>query len=225
MQSSQISKTYEEMSLAIDREANRIWIVNVGDLKPYEMDTEFFITYGWNASIWNPDNVASFVSSWAQREFDLSANDTATVASLIADITEFNARRKPELLNSTVYSLVNYREADQVLIDCQALNKTAVGLYNSLSSDKQGAFFQLVLHPIQATATLAMMWIYAGMNNLRASQARLSANNYGTLVEELFEADYALETEYHTILDGKWDHMMDQTHVMYYYWQQPMANT
>lgn len=57
------------------------------------------------------------------------------------------------------------------------------------------------------------------MNNLRASQARLSTNNYANLVEDLFEEDYKLETEYHSLLDGKWDHMMDQTHVMYYYWQ------
>lgn len=223
--STQISKVYEQMSLAIARQADRIWIVNVGDLKPYEMDIEFFITYGWNASVWNKDNVASFVNSWAEREFDLSARDAATVAEVIANVTRFNARRKPELLNSTVYSLVNYREAEGVLAELQTMNATASRLYNSISSDKKAAFFQLVLHPVQATATLATMWIAAGINNLRASQARLSANDFKTQVEELFEADFALEQEYHSILNGKWDHMMDQTHVGYAYWQQPMHNS
>lgn len=103
------------MSLAVDRNASAIWVVNVGDLKPYEMDTEFFIAYGWNASIWNPDNVESFVTSWAQREFDLSASDAQVVTSIIANVTRFNARRKPELLNGTTYSLTNYRES--VLLD------------------------------------------------------------------------------------------------------------
>ncbi|EKM52378.1 glycoside hydrolase family 115 protein [Phanerochaete carnosa HHB-10118-sp] len=223
--SSQLSKTYEEMSLTVDREATRIWIVNVGDLKPYEMDIEFFLTLGWNASIWNPNNVASFVNSWAEREFGMSTEDAATVASILANVTRFNARRKPELLNSTVYSLVNYREAEQMLADWQNLNTTAVRLYNSVSSNKQPAFFQLVLHPVQASATLGTMWIFAGINNLRASQARVSANEYKTKVEELFETDFALEEEYHSILDGKWSHMMDQTHVVYAYWQQPMHNT
>lgn len=86
------------------------------------------------------------------------------------------------------------------------------------------------------------MWIATGINNLRAEQARLSANEYDDQVTKLFEQDYDLEHEYHTILNGtshllmiqsrpedlltgKWDHMMDQTHVGYYYWQQPMANT
>lgn len=92
-------------------------------------------------------------------------------------------------------------------------------IYNKLSADYRPAFFELVHHPVQASATLGKMWIYAGMNNLRASQARLSTNDYAVLVEDLFEEDYKLETQYHSLLDGKWDHMMDQTHVMYYYWQ------
>ena len=82
------------------------------------------------------------------------------------------------------------------------LNQTALKLYNSISQDKQGAFFQLVLHPVQASATVSKMWIYAGVNNMRVSQARISANDFVTEVESLFEQDYALEHEYHTILDG-----------------------
>lgn len=66
----------------------------------------------------------------------------------------------------------------------------------------QPAFFQLVQHPVLASSNLAHMLISAGINNLRASQARLSANDYADTVEQLFETDYDLEVEYHTILDG-----------------------
>jgi hypothetical protein len=52
LQSSQTSKIFEQMSTAVERNATRIWILNVGDLKPYEMDSEFFLTYGWNSSRW-----------------------------------------------------------------------------------------------------------------------------------------------------------------------------
>ncbi|THH28766.1 hypothetical protein EUX98_g5425 [Antrodiella citrinella] len=223
--STQISKTYEQMSIAIDRNADRIWILNVGDLKPYEMDTEFFITYGWNASLWNPNNLDSFVTSWAQREFDVNQDTANDISEILANLTRFNARRKPELLNSTSYSLWNYREADIASEAWETLSNASTKIYNTMSSAMQPAFFQLVQHPVQASVTLANMWIAAGINNLRASQARLSTNNYADQVEQLFEQDFDLETEYHSILDGKWDHMMDQTHVMYYYWQQPMTNT
>lgn len=98
------------MSAAVARDATNIWIVNVGDLKPYEMHSEFFLTYGYDASKWNPTNLNTFVTSWAQREFDLSASDAAEVASIVHNVTRHNARRKPELWNSTTYSLTNYRE-------------------------------------------------------------------------------------------------------------------
>ncbi|OCH92535.1 hypothetical protein OBBRIDRAFT_726547 [Obba rivulosa] len=221
----QISKTFEQMSTAVARNATEIWIVNVGDLKPYEMGIEFFITYGWNSSIWDMNNLDSFVSSWAQREFDLSTEDSDEVASIIANVSRFNARRKPEMLNGTTYSLINYREADNMLADWQAVNASATRIFNKLPSSMHAAFFQLVYHPVQASATIGTMWIYAGINNLRVSQARLSANGYAEMVRDLFEQDYELELEYHSLLNEHRDHMMDQTHIMYYYWQQPMANT
>jgi hypothetical protein len=98
------------MSLAVDRNATRIWILNVGDMKPYEMSTEFFLSLGRNSTIWNRNNLDSFITSWAKREFDLSTADNLEIANLILNVTRFNNRRKPELLNATTYSLVNYRE-------------------------------------------------------------------------------------------------------------------
>ena len=98
------------MSIAISRQADRLWILNVGDLKPYEREIEFFINYGWNATRWSPDNLSNFVTQWAQREFGLPLSMAGTVTQIVANLTRFNSRRKPELLNSTTYSLINYRE-------------------------------------------------------------------------------------------------------------------
>lgn len=98
------------MQLAVARDAVTIWILNVGDMKPYEMHIEFFISLGWNASNWNPNNLNTFVSSWAKREFDLSSQDSAEVANIVANLTRWNSRRKPESWNATTFSLTNYRE-------------------------------------------------------------------------------------------------------------------
>ena len=98
------------MSTAVARDAKTIWILNVGDLKPYEMHTEFFLTYGYDSSKWGPSNLNTFVTSWAKREFDFSDSEAEEVASIIHNVTRHNTRRKPELWNSTTYSLTNYRE-------------------------------------------------------------------------------------------------------------------
>lgn len=212
------------MSLAVDREATQIWIVNVGDLKPLEMPIEFFVSYGWNATRWNLNNLDDWVRIWAQREFDLGAEDADDVVGVVGNMTRYLARRKPELLNSTIFSLVNYREcvpfpryltlphrvadrahdrADNILADWAAVNETSSRIYEALPAKTQPAFFQLVHHPVQAGFTLTKMWVAAGVNNMRATQARLSANGYADMVEELFDEDYNLELQYHTLLDGK----------------------
>ncbi|KAF8656146.1 hypothetical protein AX16_002748 [Volvariella volvacea WC 439] len=223
--STQIAKVYEQMSIAVDRDATRVWIVNVGDLKPYERETEFFITYGWNATRWNADNLSDFVTEWAQREFDLSVNDAKVVTDIVANLTRFNARRKPELLSTSTYSLIYYREADSVLEGWDTLEGASTRIYNALSDSMKPAYYQLVHHAVIASANLGRIYIYASQNNMRASQARLSTNALADKVQELFDLDYDMETAYHSLLDGKWNHMMDQTHIGYYYWQQPMVNT
>lgn len=90
-----------------------------------------------------------------------------------------------------------------MLAELKSSSDSSTRLYNALSSDKKPAFFQLVHHPIQASYTLANMWISSGINNLRASQARISANNFADEVEDLFEQDFDLETQYHQLLNGR----------------------
>ena len=82
IQSSQISKIYEQMSLAVEYEATRVWMLNVGDLKPYERSTEFFLTLGWNASRWTPDNLGTFVTSWAKRDFQVEDAEAENATSM-----------------------------------------------------------------------------------------------------------------------------------------------
>jgi hypothetical protein len=206
IQSSQIPKIHEQMSLAVDRNATRIWILNVGDLKPYERDTEFLLTMGYNSSLFTPDNLDSaYVSKWASREFNLSPTKTQQVVEMIANMTRWNSRRKPELWNSTTFSLWNYREAETVVSQWQALANMGQQMQNSLPEDAQAAFFQLVNHPIQASGNAAQMYYFAGLSNLRASQARLSANTFADQTIQLFEHDFDFETQYHTMLNGKWD--------------------
>jgi hypothetical protein len=179
--------------------------VNVGDMKPYEMHTEFFLMLGYDASKMSPDSLAQYRTAWAQREFSLPLPKAQAVADVLGTVGRMNMNRKPELLNGTTYSLTNYREAERVVAALTNMTAITTPIYGALPAAMKPAFFQLVQHPVQATATIINMWIAAGTNNLRASQARLSANSFGAAVENLFEQDYDLEHDYHTMLDGKWD--------------------
>lgn len=84
------------------------------------MSIEFFMSLAWNSSAWNLDNIDTFVSSWAAREFDLGPEDADEVARISANMTMALARIKPELINSTTFSLINYRECVHLLCACIA---------------------------------------------------------------------------------------------------------
>lgn len=98
------------MSIAYERNATRVWIVNVGDLKPMEKEIEFFINMGWNATTWTSDTIGDYVFEWAQREFEFDDTNAALAVGVVGNLTRFSARRKHELVEPDTWSLYNYRE-------------------------------------------------------------------------------------------------------------------
>ena len=130
----------------------------------------------------------------------------------------YAGRRKYELLDTETYSLINYDEAETVLRQWADLRRRAQSIYDQLRPEAQPAFFQLVLHPCKAAHIVHDIYITVAKNNLYAAQRRTSANALANEALRLFSEDHMLTREYHSILDGKWNHMMDQTHLGYSYW-------
>jgi hypothetical protein len=120
---------------------------------------------------------------------------------------------------------VNYREAETVVADYDALAGKAQALYEQLPKEARDAFFQLVLYPVKACATLNDLYVTVGRNRLHAVQGRTSTNDLAERARALFREDAALSREYNeTLAGGKWRHMMDQTRIGYTYWNQPVRN-
>ncbi|HTV41601.1 MAG TPA: glycosyl hydrolase 115 family protein [Candidatus Sulfotelmatobacter sp.] len=219
----QNSKTWEQMELACQYGADRIWIVNVGHLQHVTFPTEFFLTLAWDPKKWTADDVSTFAKLWASREFGQAF--APQIANVMSRYTKYSARRKPELLSPNTYSLLNYNEADRVLADWTRLAADATNICQKLPANERDAFFETVLYPVQASEIVNELYIDAAKNRLFAAQGRASANDYAARVDKLFQADAELSADYnHTLANGKWDHMMDQTHIGYTRWQQPPTN-
>ena len=218
-----IPKVWEQMNLALQYGADRIWIVNVGDLKPMEFPIEFFLSLAWNPSRWPKEKIGEFTEMWAAREF--GPEHAAEIAGILSKYAKYNGRRKPELLEPGTYSLVNYREADSVIEDFAAITQQAEELYASLPAEQKDSFYELILHPTKASQVVNQIYITSAKNQLYASQGRARANTLADEVQSLFKKDAELSDFYnHTLAHGKWDHMMDQTHIGYTYWQEPPVN-
>ena len=218
-----LPKIWEQMNLAYHHDAVRIWIVNVGDLKPMEIPMEFFLTFAWDPERWTQNDLDRYLRFWATREF--GPEHAADIADLVAKYTKYNGRCKPELLEPGTFSLANYSEADRIVAEWQELRQRAERMSALLPAEMRDAFFELVLHPIKACGIVNELYIAVAKNRLFASQGRASANDDAAKARDLFQADAKL-TEYfhHTLAGGKWDQMMSQTHIGYTGWQQPPVN-
>ena len=219
----QIERTWEQMNLAYQYGVDKIWIVNVGDIKPMEFPTEFFLDMAWNPEKWNAGNLEQYYTQWAKENFD--DQYTSEIAEIIKLYTKYNSRRKPELLNEKTYSITNYNEAETVLADYKKLVDKANSINEKIKPEYKEAYYQLVLFPVLASANLNELYVATAKNKLYAGQGRASANFYAKQVKELFEKDSLLTNYYHTKLaNGKWNHMMAQTHIGYTSWQEPKNN-
>jgi hypothetical protein len=223
LNTNQISRVWEQMHLAYRYGANRIWIVNVGDIKPMEFPIEFFLDYAWNPEQWPAERLPEYTRLWAEQQF--GPEHAKDIADILAQYTKFNSRRKPELLAPDTYSLFNYREAETVVAEYKELEERARRINAALPAEYRDAFYQLVLHPIEACANLNELYVTVGKNRLYAQQGRAAANALAQKAKELFDRDTAITHYYNNVMaNGKWAHMMDQTHIGYTYWQQPEKN-
>jgi hypothetical protein len=219
-----IAKIWEQMSLAKQYGADRIWIVNVGHFKAYALPTEYFLDLAWNTGRWTNANVHEYHRLWAEREF--GSAHASEIADIVAQTTRYNGRRKPELLEAGTYSLVNHREWERVVEDFDRLAAGAEALYAKMPAHKRDAFYQLVLFPAKASAGVNRLYYAAARNALYASQARASTNDMAQLARDLFKADADLMAHFNTVFaGGKWNHFQDQAHIGYTTWRDPPQNT
>ena len=217
---STINKTWEQMHLSYEYGIDRIWIVNVGDLKPLEYPISFFLDYAWNPKQWNQNNLQQYNEQWCEQQFGQPYSKE--IANIISKYSKFNARRKPELITPETYSQVNYHEAENIVNEYRAIEKSADEIYSKLTAEQKDAFYQLVLYPVKASANLNDIYATVGKNKLYASQGRILTNELADKAKQLYVTDSLLSYYYNnTLANGKWHNMMNQIHMGYTYWQDP----
>ncbi|RDL33349.1 Uncharacterized protein BP5553_08788 [Venustampulla echinocandica] len=229
----QLEKTLEQMKLAHARQADRIWIVNVGDLKPLEIPINHFLDLAYDTPKWGYDSVPTWIKLWATREF--GGEHAETITSVLDRYGMYAARRKYELLDTVTYSVVNYDEGDAILAQWDELAYDAQHVYNKLDDGAKPSFYEMILQPVLGGQVVNQIYVGAAKNRLYALQRRNKANAVIEDVLDYFKMDHLLTKRYHDLLDGKWNHMLDQTHLGYDlswkgalfegYWQQPMRNS
>lgn len=213
-------RVWEQMHLAYEYNVKKIWIVNVGDIKPMEMPISFFLEYAWKPSAWKENNINQYYTRWNQQQFGKQ------LAERIGNISQRYAQlitiRKPELIDEHSFSPHHYNELNNIKQQWDELLQDANNI--SIPAENKDAYYQLILHPIKAMANLINMYAADAYNNIAAGNYQSNTNMLADRVKQYFINDSLISLEYHTVNHGKWNHMMSQTHIGYTYWQQPLYN-
>ncbi len=224
LNTNQIARIWEQMHFSYEHGVDRIWIVNVGDIKPMEYPIHFFLDYAWDPDRWKAEDLPEYARLWAKQQF--GETYAARIAGFLNRYTMYNSRKKPEMLSPETYSLNNYREAERIVDEYNSLAKEAKEIQRLLPAEMNDAYYQLVMHPIEACANLNNLYVTVAKNRLYRDQLRVTLNDYADAAEQLYRKDAEITYYYnHVMSGGKWNHMMDQTHIGYTNWQQPDSNS
>ena len=205
-----VPKLREQLHLAYESGIDRIWIINVGDLKPKEMPISFIMDYAWDPKI-EPGDEYGWLKEWTKSVLGgVSKEDANECADIIARYSKYNLWRKPEV---QVPGLFNYPEMLRLNDLWQSLVLRCEALKERIPASAQDAFYQLVYYPAIASAGVAMMYNAATMGD-------------SITVCDLMEKDQRLTDYYNKELaGGKWDGIMLDNHIGYSKWSIPEKNT
>lgn len=211
-----IQNMWEQLTLAYEYGIDRLWILNVGDLKPMEYPISLYFDMAWNPKRYNESNLTDHAVSFCQELFgECYAKEAARILNLYS---KYNGRITPEMLDRNTYNLETGEWA-KVAADYMQLETEALRLYTQLPEDCHDAFREVILFPVQAMANLYQMYYAQAMNHKLYKQHDPDCNLWADRVVQAFQRDSVLCDEYnHKIANGKWNGMMTQKHIGYTNW-------
>ncbi|MBN1996310.1 glycosyl hydrolase 115 family protein [candidate division KSB1 bacterium] len=213
---------YGEMSKAYRTGADRLWVVNVGDIKGCEYSTNLFLDMAWNIEQYNYETVHKHPAQWYARMFGSRyLDDFQEIWDTFYHLAfirkpeymgwgfEWNSRQAgTEVLVDTDFSFFYYREAEKRLKSYEQLVDKTTQILAEIDRDLKPSFFQLVYYPVKAAALMNKKMLTAQKNRLYAEQGRAKTKTLADSTKLYFDRLQELTDHYNSMLDGKWNGMM-----------------
>ncbi|ADY54265.1 hypothetical protein Pedsa_3736 [Pseudopedobacter saltans DSM 12145] len=194
-----------ELYKAYQYGAKDLWVINVGDIKPAELETQFAMDLAWDIDKWKPQQALQYVKHWATETFGVQyANEITAIKNKYYELA---ASGKPEHIPFIQFTEV---EKNSRLAEYQKLTDKAKQLQAKIPVDLQDAYYQLIYYPVVGSKLMNEKHFYAQQSLLFAEQGNPEALKYATKAKEAFEQIKSETEKYNTkIAHGKWDGIME----------------
>lgn len=216
------SLMYEELRKAYDTTADRLWLLNCGDLKGSEMQVSLFLDMAWDIGRFTADNVVTYPARWLAGIFGEAYYDR--LEAMTREHLRLAFPRKPEYmgwgyhwnrfdhnceqLTDTDFSFTNYDETPRRLEAYRKLGARAEALLHEIGDEARPAFYQLVYYPLRGAELMNRMTLGGQRNRWYARQGRAATNAVRDEVQRCYDSLQVITRGYNSLLGGKWNHMM-----------------
>jgi hypothetical protein len=214
---------YSEMLRAYKHGADRLWILNVGDIKPAEYLTEYFLDLAWDIDAVGND--FGHLQRFMHREF--GAEQATALSEVYERYYRLATIRKPEFMGwsrveesgygrggktpvrDTEYHPEFNKELQHRLEAYREQEQRVAEIRLRIPEQQLSCFFQLVEYPIRAASLMNHKWQYARLaryySDSRPELARLCA----ALSLQAYQGIEQLTATYNSLEQGKWERIMD----------------
>ena len=210
----------EEMMKAYAMKANRLWVLNAGDIKPIEYGMEFFLDMAFDATLFKDSKYTKqHLHTWAGNLF--GKEKASAIQQVLWQYYQLAFERKPEFMGwsqtepTTKTTLTTYNhffygdEAQRRIDQYDSLEQAVKALRASIRDKDAAAFYELVYCPVRSASLMNKKFLYRDKSYYYARQNRLSAYDYARLSKLAYDSIVQETNWYNTQLaGGKWKGMM-----------------
>lgn len=220
--STPITKAWEQLTTAYSYGVRDLWVCNVGDLRPCELPLSYFMNLAFDYDQWSePNRTGAFLRLWVEEQFGDAVDEgvLADIASILNEYTRMNGDCRPEATHADTFHDEDDNEALGELFRAQDIISLVEKVRPLIPDSRKDAFYGLVEFPAMASANLRKMMIYTGLQKRFFERGVSFANELRERVLACIDQDLELIRKYNEEMNGgKWKHMMSSKHVAFVNW-------
>ena len=213
---------YEELRKAYDATADRVWLLNVGDIKSCEFSMNLFLSMAYDINAFGYHNISTCQARWLADMFGQEYYED--FRDITTTFYHQSFSRKPELMGwgyqwstnkhgkerntDTDFSFTNYREADTRLAEYDRIGTKVDSILQQLPESEKAGFYQLLYYPVKGCEYLNKMVLYGQKNRWYALQGRAATDSIAKEAKACYDSLQIITQGYNSLLNGKWNPVM-----------------
>lgn len=193
-----------EMTKAYQFGADKLWVFNVGDIKPNELEMQFALDMAWDVEKWNPEDAIEYLEEWAEKTF--GEKHDKDIAELKKEFYRLTQNGKPEHMRMLKFTPV---QAAERLSDYKKLLAKSEKLAKKMPKRLEDAYFQLIHYPIEGATLMNEKVLYAQESWELAKRGKNKALKEAEKAIDAYQRIIKITEKYNKeIANGKWDGIM-----------------